>query len=63
MREGVLDAAVAQRKSRLGSFVAGKGGGALLAGGCLALAVLLCLKGGRDCICSELQEADEVLIC
>lgn len=37
--------------------------GALLAGGCLAVAALLCLKGGRDCICSELQEADEVLIC
>lgn len=40
-----------------------EGGGALLAGGCLAVAALLCLKGGRDCICPKLQEADEVLIC
>ena len=52
-----------RRKSRPGSFVAGGGWGALLAGGCLAVAVLLCLKGGRSRICSKLQEADEVLIC
>ena len=47
------------------SFVAPgrRGGGCLLAGGCLALAAPLCPEGGRDCICQKLQEADEVLIC
>ena len=53
-----------RRKSRPGSFLwLEEGGGALLAGGCLAVALLLCLKGGRGRICSKLQEADEVLIC
>lgn len=39
-----------------------KGGGSH-SGGCLAVTILLCLKGGRDHICSKLQEADELLIC
>lgn len=52
-----------RRKIRPGSFAAGEGVGAVLAGGCLAAAALLSLKGGRDRICSKLQEADEVLIC
>lgn len=65
-REGPLDAAVApgERADREVLWLEeGGGGGPLLAGGCLAVAVLLCLKGGRGRICSKLQEADEVLIC
>lgn len=50
-------------KDQARKFCGWRRAGALLAGGCLAVAAPLCLKGGRDRICPKLQEADEVLIC